>query len=158
MPDGDGRRGEKADSGRLTIPTGLVRLEYLPSIGRAADGRIGEIPIGRGEPDPYGVPTDLYCPGYEVRSRLFGRGRIVRLWVTIYNTRTYRPDPELEEAAKEGLIREILAKEGPEAVDWAGGKEELKARVQVDTFWREWNGVEPPWNRWKAKRDSARHP
>ncbi len=53
----------------------------------------------------------------------------------------------MEEAAKERLIEAIISKEGAEAVDWAGGREELKGRIEVDTWWIEWEK-----SRWARKR------
>ncbi len=113
------------------------RIEVLPCLYRDTAGRIQEVPFPKGEPDPYGVPADLYCPSYEIRTSLVGPPKLGNLEVTIFNTRGYKHDPELEEVAKDHLVQAIESKEGVEVVQAAGGPGGIKQRILVYTFWLE---------------------
>lgn len=115
----------------------MSRIEFPPCLCRSPDGRILQVPWPQGEPEPYDVPADLYCPSYEIRTSLFGSPKLGSCEVTIYNTRAYIPDPELEEAAKRALVHAIESKEGMEVVQAAGGPEAIRQRILVDTWWAE---------------------
>jgi hypothetical protein len=124
----------------------MGRLVFLSGLGRDHEGRIVEIPRPP-EPAPYDVPTDLYCPVYGIGPGILGPPKITKLLVTIFNTKAYRRDPPLEEAAKDRLLEAILRREGPEVVEASGGEQVLRGRVEVDTFWIEWGK-----SRWSRKR------
>ena len=113
------------------------RTEFTSCLYRDREGRIVEAPVLPGEPDPYDVPADLDCPDYEVTGGLFGPPKLGDLGITIFNTRSYRRDSELEEAAKDHLVQAILRKEGPGIADAAGGIQAVKDRIEIDTFWIE---------------------
>src|SRR3989442_856329 len=90
-------------------------------------------------PCPLSPPTPTGArpgfPGYAPRQH---RSRSPRqCCITIFNTRSYRRDSELEEAAKDHLVQAILRKEGPGIVDAAGGIQAVKDRIEIDTFWIE---------------------
>lgn len=114
----------------------MDRIEVLPCVFRATDRSIQEVEFPKAEPQPHAVAADLYCGSYAVRKGLFGSARIENLEVTVFNTRDYRRDAELEEAAKDRLVNAILAREDAELVSAAGGAEALRQRVRVTTFWR----------------------
>ena len=95
------------------------------------------MPYPRSEPDPYEVPADLYCPSYEVVKGLFGPPKLGHLEVVVFNTRTYRPDAELEEVARTRLVDAVLAKAGAGFVQAAGGMTTIRERIEVGPFWDE---------------------
>lgn len=113
----------------------MDRTEFLPALYRGPDGEVRETEFPKREPDTYDVPADLYCGSYTVRKGWFGPPRIASLEVTIFNTRTYRPDAGLEERAKDRLIEAIVSKEGSEVVQASGGLGSLRERIAVDTWW-----------------------
>ncbi len=115
----------------------MDRPEFLSCIYRGPDGRIQETPYPRTEPDPYDVPADLYAPSYCVAKGLFGPARLKDLEVVIFNTRTYRSDPDLEEEAKGRLLSAILDKEGAAIVQAAGGADALRSQIDLGSFWAE---------------------
>lgn len=114
----------------------MDRIEVLACLYRGPDGRIQETEFPKTEPAPYAVAADLYCPSYSVRRGLLGPARLENLEVTIFNTRAYRPDPELEQVAKDRLLQTILAKEGPEIIETSGGEAAVRERITIDTWWR----------------------
>ena len=113
----------------------VERIEVLTCLYRDAAGQIQESPFPKGEPDPHGVPADLYCPSYEIRTSLLGPPKLTSLEVTIFNTRGYKPDPELEEKAKADLVQSVVLKEGAEVIQAAGGPDGIKQRILVYTLW-----------------------
>ena len=115
----------------------MGRLEFLPCVYRDKEGRLREVEYPKDEPDPYDVVGDLYCPSYAVRKGVFGPARLEDFDVTIFNTRTYRRDSDLEEVAKDRLVQAIIAKEAPDIVSRAGGPDGIRKRVEIDTFWVE---------------------
>jgi|GEM_PF-5601004 len=114
----------------------MERIEVLPCLYRGPDGAVHEAEFPKAEPQPHAVAADLYCPSYAARKGLTGPLRIEDLEVTVFNTTDYRRDVELEEAAKDRLVQAILAKEGTEIVEAAGGEGALRDRIRVVTWWR----------------------
>jgi len=104
---------------------------------RGAGGAIERTEMFKSEPTPYAVPADLYCGSYEVTKGFLGPSRIGNIEIVIFNTRTYRPDPELEEFVKDRLTEAIASKEGPEVVEASGGLAVIRSRIQVSTWWGE---------------------
>jgi len=113
----------------------MGRVIFLACMYRDASGDIREIPLPKGEPDRDSLPADLYCPWYEVKKGLFGPTRLLDLGISIFNTRSYRPDERLVELVRERLVRAILAREGPEVVEGEGGLAALRERIEAEPFW-----------------------
>ena len=114
----------------------MERIEVLPCVYRGPDGTIREAEFPKAEPQPHAVAADLYCPSYAARKGLMGPPRIEDLEITVFNTIDYRRDEELEETAKDRLVQAIVAKEGAEIVEAAGGVGALRDRIRVVTWWR----------------------
>jgi hypothetical protein len=115
----------------------MGRMEFLPCLYRDRNGGVQEAPYPKSEPTPYGVPADLYCPSYEVVKGLFGPPKLGQIEIAIFNTRSYHPDRELEEIAKDRLIQAIVKKEGPAIVQAAGGSAAIRQRIDVGPFWED---------------------
>lgn len=113
----------------------MDRLEFLPVYFRGAGGTIEQTEMFKSEPTPYAVPADLYCGSYQVTKGLLGPPKIGNIEIVIFNTRTYRPDSELEEFVKDRLTEAISSKEGPEVVEASGGLAALRSRIKVSTWW-----------------------
>ncbi len=113
----------------------VERIEIVVCLYRAEDGSIRERPWPRGEPDRDTMTGDLYALSYTVTKGLFGPARVTQADISILNSPRYRPDFELELAARERLLRAIVEKEGPAVVQASGGEEAIRQMIGADTFW-----------------------
>ncbi len=112
-------------------------MEIVVCLYRANDGSIRECPWPSTEPDRDEMTVDLYALSYTVTKGLFGPARITAADISILNSPKYRPDFELESAARERLVRAIMEKEGAQVVQASGGGDSIRAMIGADTFWGE---------------------
>jgi len=112
-------------------------MEFLPCLYSDAKGQVQEMPYPKREPRREETHMDFYAPSYGVAKGLFGPPRIQNLEIVIFNTPSYRPDPELEKEAMERLLRAIVQKEGAEVVQASGGVETLRTQIDIGPWWKD---------------------
>ncbi len=115
----------------------MERPEFRPCLYRDAEGQIREMPYPKAEPSREEIRVDVYAPSYRVAKGLFGPAQIEGLEIVIFNTPSYRPDPELEREAVDRLLEAIVRKEGPEVVQASGGVETLRRKIDVGPWWED---------------------